>query len=66
MHVSVFFKKPRRQVKRLEAKQLPQEEAQRIKKNRTEATTLAIVLLALHLRLLTSNNGGGTDCSSYR
>ena len=66
MHVSVFFKKPRRQVKRLEAEQLPQEEAQRIKKNRTEATTLAIVLLALHLRLFTSNNDGGTDCSSYR
>ena len=35
-----FLKKPRRQVKRLEAEQLPQEEAQRIKKNRTEATTL--------------------------
>ena len=66
MHVSVFFKKPRRQVKRLEAEQLPQEEAQRIKKKYNGATTLAIVLLALHLRLFTSNNDGGTDCSSYR
>ena len=47
-----FFKKPRRQVKRLEAEQLPQEEAQRIKKNRTEATTLAIVLLALVITYL--------------
>ena len=52
MHVSVFFKKTQRQVKRLKAEQLPQEEAQRIRKNRTEATTLAIVLLALVITYL--------------
>ena len=46
------FEKTRRQVKRLEAKQLPQEEAQIIKKDRTAATTLAIILIALVITYL--------------
>ena len=46
------FEKTRRQVKRLEAKQLPQEEAQIIKKDRTAVTTLAIILIALVITYL--------------
>ena len=37
----------RRQIKRLKAEQLPQEEIQRIKKDRKAAITLAIILIAL-------------------
>ena len=42
-----IYSETRRQVKRLKAEQLPQEEVQRIKSNRTAATTLAIILIAL-------------------
>ena len=42
-----IYSETRRQVKRLKAEQLPQEEVQRIKNDRTAATTLAIILIAL-------------------
>ena len=42
-----IYSETRRQVKRLKAEQLPQEEIQRIKKDRRAATTLAIILIAL-------------------
>ena len=42
-----IYSETRRQVKRLKAEQLPQEEIQRIKKDRKAATTLAIILIAL-------------------
>ena len=42
-----IYSETRRQVKRLKAEQLPQEEVQRIKKNRKAASTLAIILIAL-------------------
>ena len=42
-----IYSETRRQVKRLKAEQLPQEEIQRIKKDRKAASTLAIILIAL-------------------
>ena len=42
-----IYSETRRQVKRLKAEQLPQEEVQRIKNDRTASTTLAIILIAL-------------------
>ena len=42
-----IYSETRQQVKRLKAEQLPQEEVQRIKNDRTAATTLAIILIAL-------------------
>ena len=42
-----IYSETRRQVKRLKAEQLPQEEVQRIKKDRKAASTLAIILIAL-------------------
>ena len=42
-----IYSETRRQVKRLKAEQLPQEEIQRIKKDRRAVTTLAIILIAL-------------------
>ena len=42
-----IYSETRRQVKRLKAEQLPQEEVQRIKKDRKAATTLAIILIAV-------------------
>ena len=47
-----IYKETRRQVKRLKAEQLPQEEIQRIKKDRKAATTLAIILIALVITYL--------------
>ena len=42
-----IYSETRRQVKRLKAEQLPQEEVQRIRNDRTAATTLAIILIVL-------------------
>ena len=47
-----IYSETRRQVKRLRAEQLPQEEIQRIKKERKAATTLAIILIALVITYL--------------
>ena len=47
-----IYSETRRQVKRLKAEQLPQEEVQRIKKDRRAATTLAIILIALVITYL--------------
>ena len=47
-----IYSETRRQVKRLKAEQLPQQEVQRIKKDRRAATTLAIILIALVITYL--------------
>ena len=47
-----IYSETRRQVKRLKAEQLPQEEIQRIKKDRRAAITLAIILIALVITYL--------------
>ena len=47
-----IYSETRRQVKRLKAEQLPQEEIQRIKKDRKAVTTLAFILITLGLPYL--------------
>ena len=47
-----IYTETRRQIKRLKAEQLPQEEIQRIKKDRRAAITLAIILIALVITYL--------------
>ena len=47
-----IYRETRRQIKRLKAEQLPQEEIQRIKKDRKAAITLAIILIALVITYL--------------
>ena len=47
-----IYSETRRQIKRLQTEQLPQEEVQRIKKDRKAATTLAIILIALVISYL--------------
>ena len=47
-----IYSETRRQIKRLHTEQLPQEEVQRIKKDRKAATTLAIILIALVITYL--------------
>ena len=47
-----IYRETRRQIKRLKAEQLPQEEIQRIEKDRRAAITLAIILIALVITYL--------------
>ena len=47
-----IYSETRRQIKRLHTQQLPQEEVQRIKKDRKAATTLAIILIVLVISYL--------------
>ena len=47
-----IYSETRRQVKRLQSEQLPQEENQRIKKDRKAVTTLAFILITLGLTYL--------------
>lgn len=47
-----IYSETRRQIKRLHTEQLPQEEVQRIKKDRKAATTLAIIMIALVISYL--------------
>ena len=47
-----IYSETRRQLKRLKTEQLPQEQVQRIKKDRRAATTLAIILIALVITYL--------------
>ena len=52
MAYGYIYSETRRQIKRLHTEQLPQEEVQRIKKDRKAATTLATILIALVISYL--------------